>query len=99
MTRLALRLVLPLLLLALWWTASRSGEIPAILLPTPGRVLESAWSMAVSGELWKHTAASLARVAAGFAAAGHNGGAQVTQLRYMLCQVFICVVPRRGNQS
>ena len=29
----------------------------------------------------------------------HNGGAQVTQLRYMLCQVFICVVPRRGNQS
>lgn len=69
MTRLALRLVLPLLLLALWWTASRSGEIPAILLPTPGRVLESAWSMAVSGELWKHTAASLARVAAGFAAA------------------------------
>ena len=37
--------------------------------------------------------------AAGFAAAGHNGGAQVTQLRYILCQVFVCVVPRRGNQS
>ena len=42
---------------------------------------------------------NIPHAAAGFAAAGHNGGAQVTQLRYMLCQVFICVVPRRGNQS
>lgn len=69
MRRFVLRLLLPFLLLVLWWAASRSGEIPAILLPTPERVLTSAWGMAVTGELWSHTVASLARVAAGFAVA------------------------------
>lgn len=61
-----IRLVLPAILLALWWALARWGAFPAILLPAPQAVLESAWSMAASGELLRHVLASLARVGTGF---------------------------------
>lgn len=61
-----IRLILPAILLLAWWAAARSGGFPSILLPGPEAVAEAAAEMLASGELLRHTAASLARVGAGF---------------------------------
>ena len=61
-------LFIPLLLLFLWHGLSASGVVSPYLLPGPGRVLESALSMASSGVLAEHIAASFSRIAIGFSA-------------------------------
>ncbi|WP_458399151.1 ABC transporter permease [Mailhella sp.] len=66
--RLFKTLFLPLLLLALWYWISASGLVSRYLLPGPERVLDSALSMASSGILLEHLAASFSRIAMGFSA-------------------------------
>lgn len=59
--------VLPALLVAAWHFLAQAELFPAILLPSPERVAERAWSMIVSGELLTHAGVSMLRVMAGFA--------------------------------
>ncbi len=56
-----------LLLLALWSLLSR--RYGAYVLPAPAAVLTGMRDIIVSGEVWRHTAASLYRIALGFGAA------------------------------
>ena len=52
------------LLLLLWWGLAL--VLHSDVLPTPAAVWERLWAHAVSGELWRHLGATLARVAASF---------------------------------
>ncbi|AWK89684.1 ABC transporter permease [Azospirillum thermophilum] len=58
---------LPVGLLAAWAALSAAGQLNAYLLPPPWEVWATAVEMARSGELYRHTLASLGRVLAGFA--------------------------------
>lgn len=57
--------LLPLLLCAVLELVVRIGWLPEHQMPAPSSVALTLWQLA-QGELWKHVAASLARVAAGF---------------------------------
>lgn len=61
-------LVLPALLLILWWYVTEVGHLlPANQLPTPGRVWNTGLQLFNSGELYRHLSTSLGRVLTGFA--------------------------------
>jgi len=59
------RFVSPLLLLLIWELGSRAGLIPARTLAAPSAVLETLFSMIVSGELPSNLLVSFGRVAIG----------------------------------
>jgi sulfonate transport system permease protein len=59
-------LVLPLVLLIGWEILSQVGFFPPNLLPAPSAVLATIWELAVTGELFRHIAVTLYRVACGF---------------------------------
>jgi sulfonate transport system permease protein len=65
--------VLPICLLMIWQTITRSGWISTRILPAPGDVLAAAVRMTKSGELLGHIAVSTARATAGFALGGAVG--------------------------
>jgi ABC-type nitrate/sulfonate/bicarbonate transport system permease component len=59
--------------IALWQTASTTGALPALLMPSPAAVLGALAELVRSGELWRHLGASLGRIGLGWligAAAG-----------------------------
>lgn len=58
--------VLPLGLVVVLEAVVRLGWLPAYQMPPPSEVLRTLWVLG-EGELWRHLAASLARVASGFA--------------------------------
>src|SRR5688500_9072109 len=66
------RLHLPTLLVAavivLLWSAV-SAKYGAYVLPSPTHVLKGLGEILVSGEVWKHTGASLSRIVIGFGSA------------------------------
>src|SRR3954462_3508653 len=64
--RWAVGLMLPLAAAILYEAAARLGIFEARLLPPPSRIAETLWALAVSGELWTHTAATMLRLAVGF---------------------------------
>jgi sulfonate transport system permease protein len=75
-----LGLLVPAVLLAVWYLVTASGAIPAYQLPTPGAVWRAALDLAARGELGHHVAISTQRVLTGFllgAAAGLAVGAAV----------------------
>jgi ABC-type nitrate/sulfonate/bicarbonate transport system permease component len=53
-------------LLALWQAGASAGLISTLFLPAPVSVAHALWTLGVSGELWKHLSASLARLAVGW---------------------------------
>lgn len=65
--RLALGLLLPLGLALAWELAVRAGLAQGRLMPPPSRIAGTLWGLAASGDLAVHAAATLWRVAAGFA--------------------------------
>ncbi len=73
--------ILPGVFLSAWALLSYSGHVPAYVLPSPGRLVLSAldfvvgkWQLdAYSGTFLRHAAASLQRVALGFALAALAG--------------------------
>lgn len=65
--------LVPLLLLALWQTGASSGWISTRVAPAPAAVLEAGWSLAASGELFRHLWASTQRAGAGFLVGGGIG--------------------------
>lgn len=66
-------LALPVLLLVTWAVAAWQGWLPAQILPAPGAVIDAFRELAATGELYEHIAASLMRVALGFALGGTVG--------------------------
>jgi ABC-type nitrate/sulfonate/bicarbonate transport system permease component len=53
-------------LVALWQAGASVGLIATLFLPPPIAIGRALWNLAVSGELWKHLSASLARLAVGW---------------------------------
>jgi len=53
-------------MLALWQAAASAGLIQTLFLPAPVSIARALWALTVSGELWRHLSASLARLAAGW---------------------------------
>ncbi|AJD90042.1 binding-protein-dependent transporter inner membrane component [Jeotgalibacillus malaysiensis] len=62
----ALGLILPVVLIAVWEAAARLGWIESYLLPAPTVVVTSIIEMAQEGTLWAHVSITLYRVGAGF---------------------------------
>ena len=60
--------IVPLAVVGAWLaTTSVARVFPAHQLPSPWQVLATAGELARGGELWRHVAASVSRIAAGFA--------------------------------
>ena len=59
-------LAVPVALGVTWELAVRTGIAPGRLMPPPSRLLHTAAALAASGELQKHVAAMMTRVAIGF---------------------------------
>src|ERR1043166_8554100 len=57
-------LAVAVMIVAAWALLSR--HYGAYVLPPPGAVLQGLREIVVSGEVWKHTGASLYRIAVGF---------------------------------
>lgn len=53
-------------ILGLWQVGSATGFIGALFMPSPYAIVLALWSLAESGELWRHLAASLQRLAYGW---------------------------------
>jgi len=65
--RLALRLLVPVALLALWWGTTAAGLVPPYQLPGPVAVWDAAVDLVDRGQLGHHVAISTQRVLIGFA--------------------------------
>lgn len=65
------RIALTMMIVGLWWMASRS--VPHYILPGPQRVWDALLLIARNGDLWANLAVTLWRVAAGFVAAALIG--------------------------
>lgn len=65
--------LVPALILLLWELASRSGWLSSRVLPEPLAVVAAFRTLALSGELWQHTAVSAWRALAGLAIGGGLG--------------------------
>ena len=59
-------LAVPVALGVAWGLAVRTGIAPGRLMPPPSRLLHTAAALTASGELQKHVAATMTRVAIGF---------------------------------
>ena len=66
-TTILLGLVLPVLILAVWWVAAESGAIPDYLLPSPPQVVAAGVELAQAGLLATYILISVQRVLLGFA--------------------------------
>ena len=62
----ALGILLPLALAIGWEIAVATGFAQGRLMPPPSRLFKTLYDLAITGELWRHIGATLARVAAGF---------------------------------
>jgi sulfonate transport system permease protein len=65
--------IVPVLLVAAWHVASTSGWLSTRVLPAPLDVVNAAWTLAESGELWKHVKVSAGRALTGLAIGGGLG--------------------------
>lgn len=63
---LILAIAFPVVLLAAWEIAARTGVLDARLFTPPSAIAVQGWKMIVSGELWVHTVATVLRLIVGF---------------------------------
>jgi sulfonate transport system permease protein len=71
--RVALGLLVPLALLAVWWGTTAAGLVPPYQLPGPVAVWEAAVDLVERGQLGHHVAISTQRVLVGFAVGAAAG--------------------------
>jgi sulfonate transport system permease protein len=71
--RVALGLLVPLALLAVWWGTTAAGLVPPYQLPGPVAVWEAAVDLVERGQLGHHVAISTQRVLIGFAVGAAAG--------------------------
>jgi sulfonate transport system permease protein len=70
----ALRLVLPIVLVTAWWFATRpGGPVPPQVLASPGQVWTTLTELVGNGVLWDNLSASLQRAGIGLAIGGSIG--------------------------
>ncbi|SOY79667.1 alkanesulfonate transport protein; ABC superfamily, membrane component [Cupriavidus taiwanensis] len=65
--------IVPMLLIVAWQLASQNGWLSSRVLPAPLAVVQAAWELARSGELWRHVGVSTWRALLGFALGGGLG--------------------------
>jgi len=65
--------LVPLVLIIGWQIASSLGWLSTRVLPAPLEVIQAAWTLAASGELWTHVKISAGRALAGLAIGGGLG--------------------------
>jgi len=65
--------LVPLALIVAWHIASTSGWLSTRVLPAPLDVVQAAWTLAESGELWTHVKVSAVRALTGLAIGGGLG--------------------------
>lgn len=65
--------LLPVALVVIWQAASSFGWLSTRVLPAPNEVLQAAWTLAASGELWTHLKVSAGRAFLGLAVGGGLG--------------------------
>lgn len=65
--------LVPALLVAVWQWLSSEGLISNRVLPSPASVIEAAWGLALSGELWRHVQVSAGRALIGLSIGGGLG--------------------------
>ncbi len=65
--------LVPVLLVSVWQIFSVQGWISVRVLPAPLSVVDAAWALAESGELWKHVQISAGRALLGLAVGGGLG--------------------------
>lgn len=65
--------LVPLGLLAFWQLASSQGWLSTRVLPAPIEVVNAAWKLTLSGELWTHVQVSAGRALLGLAVGGGLG--------------------------
>ncbi len=54
------------IIIGAWQLVTATGMVNPIFLPSPWRVMEALWALAVSGDLWRHLSASLVRIGYGW---------------------------------
>ena len=65
--------LVPVTLIVVWQIASSLGWLSTRVLPAPLAVLQAAWTLAASGELWTHVKVSAGRALGGLAVGGSLG--------------------------
>lgn len=65
--------LVPLALVVVWQLSSTLGWLSTRVLPAPLSVLDAAWALALSGELWTHVRISAGRALLGLAIGGGLG--------------------------
>ncbi|WP_018130624.1 aliphatic sulfonate ABC transporter permease SsuC [Effusibacillus pohliae] len=65
--------LLPAILVGIWQWLSQFGWLSSKVLPAPTQVMEVAWHLVGSGELFRHVTISFERAAAGFLLGGGLG--------------------------
>lgn len=65
--------VVPVSLIVVWQMASSSGWLSTRVLPAPLEVVQAAWTLTLSGELWTHVSVSAGRALTGLAVGGGLG--------------------------
>ena len=65
--------LVPVGLIALWQVAASLGWLSTRVLPAPSDVVKAAWTLAESGELWRHVRVSAERALSGLAIGGGLG--------------------------
>jgi sulfonate transport system permease protein len=65
--------LLPIALLVVWQLSSSLGWLSNRVLPAPFNVATAAWTLAESGELWRHVSVSAGRALTGLAIGGGLG--------------------------
>src|SRR4051794_31046189 len=63
----------PALIIFAWQAAAQFGLLRPQVLPAPTAVASAAWSLMISGELWRHVQVSAWRALVGFAIGGGIG--------------------------
>jgi sulfonate transport system permease protein len=66
-------LILPIIIILIWYAGSNNGFFNASILPTPQKVGNCFQSMIADGSLWQHILASFGRVIRGFAIGAASG--------------------------
>jgi len=65
--------LVPVALIAVWQVASSQGWLSTRVLPAPLAVVQAAWALSESGELWVHVKVSAGRALTGLAVGGGLG--------------------------
>jgi ABC-type nitrate/sulfonate/bicarbonate transport system permease component len=68
-----LAVLTPILLLAVWEGAARTGVLDARLFTPPTAIVGKAWEMVQDGTLWQHSIATIGRLVAGLLAGSFFG--------------------------